>query len=216
MNVLCPSSTSGSTRQDVFTLMFLISPSCRFNSKINQGIWTPFCLGWKLITSLFGNCMLSHLSSYTEATVILESVISCPSAALSGCQTLGSYRGPAVSTDQLNIWIHPFILSIYQVLTADLIWQLLASEISSFSHFFFLWQCTLWQKYLLDLVIISSCHIHQFYRLKRHLVFIYLLSILVCFYGKSVFWTWNIPKYKYNSIYVLLQYYSFFIFSVFS
>ncbi len=130
MNVLCPSSTSGSTQQDVFTLMFLISPSCRFNSKINQGSWTLFCLGWKLITSLFGNCVLSHLSSYTEATVILESVISCPSVALSGCQTFGSYRGPAVSTGQLNIWIHPFILPIYPVLTADLIWQVLASEIS--------------------------------------------------------------------------------------
>lgn len=58
MNVLCPSSTSGSTRQDVFTLMFLISPSCRFNSKINQGSWTLLCLGWKLITSLFGNCVI--------------------------------------------------------------------------------------------------------------------------------------------------------------
>lgn len=139
MNVLCPSSTSGSTRQDVFILMFLISPSRRFNSKINQGSWTPFCLGWKLIMSLFGKCMLSHLSSYTEATVILESVISCPSVALSSCQTLGSYRGPAVSTDQLNIWIHPFILSIYPVLTADLIWQVLASEISVhfYSSFFY-------------------------------------------------------------------------------
>lgn len=210
MNVLCPSSTSGSTRQDVFTLMFLISPSCRFNSKINQGIWIPFCLGWKLITSLFGNCMLSHLSSYTEATVILESVISCPSAALSGCQTRGSYRGPAVLTDQLNIWIHPFILSIYQALTADLIWQVLASEISvhfyssflffmtmylmtkipfRFSHYFIMSHSLILVNFTLSKM---ASYFNQQKQFNNCIIFFnvlnYLSNLVRC-YGKSVFWT---------------------------
>ncbi len=174
--------------------------SCRFNSKINQGSWTLFCLGWKLITSLFGNCVLSHLSSYTEATVILESVISCPSVALSGCQTFGSYRGPAVSTGQLNIWIHPFILPIYPVLTADLIWQVLASEISVVFTCVYVYVC-------MYLCICILCVYMCIYIIYIY-IYIWYLSIYIYIYYILYIYIYILYIHIYRHIYIYIYIYT--------